>query len=504
MLPPAKKKWGAKTAWARAFFCLEAADGDAGTPVPPIPPEPHSSQTPREDRPPETNPPRGPPADDEAAIRPYGLEKTTDHSLARLERTQRKRERLAALNPRSVWRCRRCAMGLRLPVDPVSGRPSTLALVRHLEGEGDLSLRCSAGPLPYSPEADDPHERSPTAESEFTAAKRALERILQEASTAGGKGPRARGGAAVPRVFVVVENPKTPANVGGILRAMGCLLDPMNPEEGVQSRRSQHSAAAGFIFSGERLARAVVAQRQRNSQPSTKPSCERMVPLITGTDTQGAAAFIPQLCLPSLQVLFDVLKERRVRTAGGDEVAVVAVELARGATPLQNFVHPFSLASSTHSGSPHTSRQDEEGTLVPTEVKFARQLNHPTKPNPDWLQASTTVDADESAVSPSRQTPEAHQLDESITASLVFYLFGAEDSSISKCFLDQCKEVVFIPTYGSVNLSASVNVVLYDRVAKDLVAEFNESLISAEAMSYEERWGKMLAHRNPNNRLNFS
>lgn len=46
------------------------------------------------------------------------------------------------------------------------------------------------------------------------------------------------------------------------------------------------------------------------------------------------------------------------------------------------------------------------------------------------------------------------------------YIFGAEDGSLSKEIRDWCEDVVYIPTNGCMNLAATVNVVLYDRLAK--------------------------------------
>ena len=47
-----------------------------------------------------------------------------------------------------------------------------------------------------------------------------------------------------------------------------------------------------------------------------------------------------------------------------------------------------------------------------------------------------------------------------------FYIFGPEDGSLSKEVRNWCEEVVYIPTQGCMNLAATVNVVLYDRLAK--------------------------------------
>jgi tRNA(Leu) C34 or U34 (ribose-2'-O)-methylase TrmL len=46
-----------------------------------------------------------------------------------------------------------------------------------------------------------------------------------------------------------------------------------------------------------------------------------------------------------------------------------------------------------------------------------------------------------------------------------FYVFGPEDGSLPKRVLDRCRDVVRIPS-GCLNLAATVNVVLYDRMAK--------------------------------------
>ena len=46
------------------------------------------------------------------------------------------------------------------------------------------------------------------------------------------------------------------------------------------------------------------------------------------------------------------------------------------------------------------------------------------------------------------------------------YIFGPEDGSLDKEIRDWCEDVVYIPTTGCMNLAATVNVVLYDRMAK--------------------------------------
>lgn len=47
-----------------------------------------------------------------------------------------------------------------------------------------------------------------------------------------------------------------------------------------------------------------------------------------------------------------------------------------------------------------------------------------------------------------------------------FYIFGAEDATLGERVLSWCRDVIYLPTNGCMNLAATVNVVLYDRLAK--------------------------------------
>lgn len=49
-----------------------------------------------------------------------------------------------------------------------------------------------------------------------------------------------------------------------------------------------------------------------------------------------------------------------------------------------------------------------------------------------------------------------------------FYIFGPEDSSLGSAVTDWCRDVIYIPTTGCLNLAMCVNTVLYDRMAKSL------------------------------------
>lgn len=47
-----------------------------------------------------------------------------------------------------------------------------------------------------------------------------------------------------------------------------------------------------------------------------------------------------------------------------------------------------------------------------------------------------------------------------------FYVFGAEDQTLGSRITDRCRDVVYVPTNRCMNLAATVNVILYDRLAK--------------------------------------
>lgn len=48
-----------------------------------------------------------------------------------------------------------------------------------------------------------------------------------------------------------------------------------------------------------------------------------------------------------------------------------------------------------------------------------------------------------------------------------FYIFGPEDGTLGRAITDRCLDKVFVPTAFCMNLAAAVNVVLYDRAAKE-------------------------------------
>lgn len=57
------------------------------------------------------------------------------------------------------------------------------------------------------------------------------------------------------------------------------------------------------------------------------------------------------------------------------------------------------------------------------------------------------------------------------------YLFGPEDGTIKQQVINKADAVVYVPTIGCMNLAASVNVVMYDKLAKSQVHEPDNDLI---------------------------
>ncbi|MFC1233953.1 RNA methyltransferase [Vibrio sp. F74] len=138
--------------------------------------------------------------------------------------------------------------------------------------------------------------------------------------------------------IIGLVNPKSPVNVGGVMRAAGCYQ------------------ADAVRYTGQRYDRAVKLN----------------------TDTKSA---VHSISLTGVDSLFDDLPS---------DMKIVCIELVEGATPLPNFQHP----------------------------------------------------------------------------KKAMYIFGPEDGSINQKIADRADHVVYVPTVGCMNLAASVNVLLYDRLSK--------------------------------------
>lgn len=57
-----------------------------------------------------------------------------------------------------------------------------------------------------------------------------------------------------------------------------------------------------------------------------------------------------------------------------------------------------------------------------------------------------------------------------------FYIFGPEDGTLGEEITEWCKDVVYVPTLYCMNLAACVNVLLYDRIAKQARAMPNAEI----------------------------
>ena len=155
------------------------------------------------------------------------------------------------------------------------------------------------------------------------------------------------------QVSIGLTNPKSPTNVGAVLRAAGCF------------------GASSIFYTGNRYDRAAEFSNLK-------------------TDTQNRSESIPLLgveCLLSKKA---------------DNAKVICVELVEGAMPLHQFEHP-----------------DE-----------------------------------------------------------AYYIFGPEDGTINQKVIDAADAVVYIPTIGCLNLAATVNVVLYDRLSKSKDIDTSNELIT--------------------------
>lgn len=64
--------------------------------------------------------------------------------------------------------------------------------------------------------------------------------------------------------------------------------------------------------------------------------------------------------------------------------------------------------------------------------------------------------------------PDAIPLNRFVHPARAFYVFGAEDATLGKRIVDRCRYSVVVPTRRCMNLAATVNVVLYDRLSKEL------------------------------------
>jgi len=153
-------------------------------------------------------------------------------------------------------------------------------------------------------------------------------------------------------VTIGLTNPKSPSNVGAIMRAAGCY------------------SVDQVLYTGQRYANATKYSGAKHNT-DTKNARDK-IPLVATDDFKNIKAGLENL---------------------PEATRIICVDLVEGATPLPHFKHP----------------------------------------------------------------------------DQALYIFGPEDGTISQSVINCADDVVYVPTVGCMNLAASVNVLLYDRLAKSLV-----------------------------------
>ena len=112
-------------------------------------------------------------------------------------------------------------------------------------------------------------------------------------------------------------------------------------------------------------------------------------------------------------------------------------------------------------------------SMVVAAGKRNRWRRMPTDTQHEWGRTPFLKVADLHAVIPHSCVPVAVDLVEGATSLFdyvhperAFYIFGAEDATLGDRVLSWCRDRVYVPTAYCMNLAATVNVVLYDRMAK--------------------------------------
>ena len=171
-------------------------------------------------------------------------------------------------------------------------------------------------------------------------------------------------------VTIGLTNPKSPSNVGAVMRAAGCYC------------------VEQVLYTGQRYANAAKFNGSKHN-----------------TDTKNARDKIPLTAADNFENI------ESLRAFLPNDTKIICVDLVEGAIPLPHFQHP-------------------------------------------------------------RQA---------------VYIFGPEDGTISQDVINNADDVVYVPTVGCMNLAASVNVLLYDRLSKSLINKNENYMQSDNALIRKSR-----------------
>jgi tRNA(Leu) C34 or U34 (ribose-2'-O)-methylase TrmL len=173
-------------------------------------------------------------------------------------------------------------------------------------------------------------------------------------------------------VMIGLTNPKSPSNVGAVMRAAGCYQ------------------VDNVFYTGQRYAKAAKFSTDTKSVSEHIPlaGIECLLDVLTHISTNSSKENSDNVPSKSLEQGAEI--SPLILPAINDGMKIICVDLIEGAIPLPAFEHPENA----------------------------------------------------------------------------YYIFGPEDGTISQNIVDKADAVVYVPTVGCMNLAASVNVLLYDRLAK--------------------------------------
>lgn len=118
---------------------------------------------------------------------------------------------------------------------------------------------------------------------------------------------------------------------------------------------------------------------------------------------------------------------------------------------------------------------DARLVCIAWEREWERPIRHPADTPRTWRHVPVQRSYDLRSLLPFDCTPigvdlvdGAIALPEFVHPQRAFYIFGPEDGTLGDSVLSWCAYRVYVPTKRCMNLAATVNVVLYDRLSKHM------------------------------------